>query len=108
MSDLPWHNELCGASFGQPACGDRYFRNSFPKGFSRVVYANDIAPTHPGGIYKHCGKPLHLRRDGTLIAGIPWWNKLPPLPFNLASRVLDHRIGEYERLLGEPPAVAQV
>ncbi|MCA9322218.1 MAG: lipase family protein [Planctomycetes bacterium] len=60
---------LC--TFGSPRVGDAAFRDSYPPIPSwRVVNEHDLVTVLPPPVsYRHVGRTMHLRRDGTILDG---------------------------------------
>ncbi len=87
-------------TFGCPRVGDAAFWRGMRAPLFRFVNALDVVPRLPPPIddYRHGGERWHIGRGGTLrrSAWRPWpdWAPVP-----LERGVLDHRIGEYARLL---------
>ncbi len=87
-------------TFGCPRPGDAAFWRGVHAPVFRFVHALDMVPRLPPPVegYRHGGTRWHISASGKLRRS-SWrpWPDWAPVP--LEQGVLDHRIGEYARLL---------
>ena len=86
-------------TFGSPKVGDKEFAIHLPDTVYRFVHAHDIAPKHPRWWtgYKHGGELWRISRSGEVYRD--QWRIMDNMPFPIATGVLDHRVGIYEKKL---------